>query len=136
VQYIGITKNGIVGYLYHFAGQPKDAIGWGSAILLFPLEIMGELIKPISLSARLFGNILSEDILLAVLVGLGVTVLAFMNSPVGLPLQLPFLLLSTLFGLIQGLVFSLLASIYIVMMLPHDDHGHHGDHAGAQAAHH
>ena len=136
VQYIGITKNGIVGYLYHFAGQPKDAIGWGSAILLFPLEIMGELIKPISLSARLFGNILSEDILLAVLVGLGVTVLAFMNSPIGLPLQLPFLLLSTLFGLIQGLVFSLLASIYIVMMLPHDDHGHHETHAGAQAAHH
>jgi F-type H+-transporting ATPase subunit a len=97
---------------------------------------MGELIKPISLSARLFGNILSEDILLAVLVGLGVTVLAFMNSPIGLPLQLPFMLLSTLFGLIQGLVFSLLAAIYIVMMLPHEDHGHDEAHAGAQAAHH
>lgn len=136
VQYIGITKNGIGGYLYHFAGQPKDAIGWGSAVLLFPLEIMGELIKPISLSCRLFGNILSEDILLAVLVALGVTAIAFLNSPIGLPLQLPFLLLSTLFGLIQGLVFSLLASIYIVMMLPHDDHGHHEDHAGAQVAHH
>ena len=136
VQYIGITKNGIGGYLYHFAGQPKDAIGWGSAILLFPLEIMGELIKPISLSCRLFVNILSEDILLAVLVGLGVTSIAFLHSPIGLPLQLPFLLLSTLFGLIQGLVFSLLASIYIVMMLPHDDHGHHEDHAGAQVAHH
>ena len=136
VQYIGITKNGIGGYLYHFAGQPKDAIGWGSAVLLFPLEVMGELIKPISLSCRLFGNILSEDILIAVLVGLGVTVAAAIHSPIGLPLQLPFLLLSTLFGLIQGLVFSLLASIYIVMMLPHDDHGHHEDHTGAQAAHH
>ncbi len=136
VQYIGISKNGIGGYLYHFAGQPKDAIGWGTALLLFPLEIMGELIKPMSLACRLFGNILSEDILLAVLVGLGVTMLAAMNSPIGIPLQLPFLVLSTLFGLIQGLVFSLLASIYIVMMLPHDDHGHHEDHAGAQVAHH
>ena len=97
---------------------------------------MGELIKPMSLACRLFGNILSEDILLAVLVGLGVTMLAAMNSPIGIPLQLPFLVLSTLFGLIQGLVFSLLASIYIVMMLPHDDHGHHEDHAGAQVAHH
>ena len=29
VQYIGISKNGILGYLYHFAGQPKDAVGWG-----------------------------------------------------------------------------------------------------------
>ncbi len=136
VQYIGISKNGLGGYLYHFAGQPKDAIGWGTAILLFPLEVMGELIKPMSLACRLFGNILSEDILLAVLVGLGVTMLAAMNSPIGIPLQLPFLVLSTLFGLIQGLVFSLLASIYIVMMLPHDDHGHHEDHAGAQVAHH
>jgi len=136
VQYIGITKNGLGGYLYHFAGQPKDAIGWGTAILLFPLEIMGELIKPLSLSCRLFGNILSEDILLAVLVGLGVSMLAAVHSPIGVPLQLPFLVLSTLFGLIQGLVFSLLASIYIVMMLPHDDHGHHEDHTGAQAAHH
>jgi F-type H+-transporting ATPase subunit a len=128
VQYIGITKNGILGYLHHFAGQPKDALGWGAAVLLFPLEIMGELIKPVSLSCRLFGNILGEDILLAVFVGLGVTTLKFVHSPIGLPLQLPFLFLSTLFGLIQGLVFALLSTVYIVMMLPHDDH--HEDHAG------
>jgi len=138
VQYIGITKNGILGYLHHFAGQPKDALGWGAAVLLFPLEIMGELIKPVSLSCRLFGNILGEDILLAVFVGLGVTTLSFVHSPIGLPLQLPFLFLSTLFGLIQGLVFALLSTVYIVMMLPHDDH--HEDHAGdahatAHAAH-
>jgi len=135
VQYIGITRNGLAGYLYHFAGQPKDAIGWGSAVLLFPLEIMGEFIKPISLSCRLFGNILGEDILLAVFVGLGVTTLSFVHSPIGLPLQLPFLVLSTLFGLVQGLVFALLTTVYIVMMLPHDEH--HEDHAsGAHAAAH
>lgn len=122
VQWIGISRNGLGGYLYHFAGQPKDAIGWGSAVLLFPLEVMGEFIKPISLSCRLFGNILGEDILLAVFVGLGVTALSFVNSPIGLPLQLPFLVLSTLFGLVQGLVFALLTTVYIVMMLPHDDH--------------
>jgi len=137
VQYIGITRNGLAGYLYHFAGQPKDAIGWGSAILLFPLEVMGEFIKPISLSCRLFGNILGEDILLAVFVGLGVTTLSFVHSPIGLPLQLPFLVLSGLFGLVQGLVFALLTTVYIVMMLPHDDH-HDEAHASAPqaAAHH
>jgi F-type H+-transporting ATPase subunit a len=139
VQYIGITKQGLGGYLYHFAGQPKDAIGWGSAVLLFPLEIMGELIKPVSLSCRLFGNILGEDILLAVFVGLGVTVLSFMHSPVGLPLQLPFYFLSALFGVIQGLVFALLTTVYIVMMLPHEHEGHHEHHespAGGHAAAH
>ncbi|MGH7724618.1 MAG: F0F1 ATP synthase subunit A [Candidatus Eiseniibacteriota bacterium] len=134
VQWIGISKNGLGGYLYHFAGQPKDAIGWGSAILLFPLELMGELIKPVSLACRLFGNILGEDILLAVFVGLGVLALSFINSPVGLPLQLPFYFLSALFGMIQGLVFALLTTVYIVMMLPHDDHhGPHEDHAGGPA---
>jgi len=132
VQYIGITKNGLLGYLHHFAGQPKDAVGWGSAILLFPLEIMGEFIKPISLSCRLFGNILGEDILLAVFVGLGVTTLAGVHSPIGLPLQLPFLALSALFGLIQGLVFALLTTVYIVMMLPHGEH--HEDHTGDHEA--
>jgi F-type H+-transporting ATPase subunit a len=128
VQWIGISRNGLGGYLYHFAGQPKDAIGWGSAVLLFPLEVMGEFIKPISLSCRLFGNILGEDILLAVFVGLGITALSFVNSPIGLPLQLPFLVLSTLFGLVQGLVFALLTTVYIVMMLPHGEH--HEAHAG------
>ncbi len=136
VQWIGITKNGILGYLHHFAGQPRDALGWGAAVLLFPLEIMGELIKPVSLSCRLFGNILGEDILLAVFVGLGVTTLSFVHSPIGLPLQLPFLFLSTLFGLIQGLVFALLSTVYIVMMLPHgDDHEDHAGDAHPSAAH-
>jgi F-type H+-transporting ATPase subunit a len=135
VQWIGISRNGLAGYLYHFAGQPKDAIGWGSAILLFPLEIMGEFIKPISLSCRLFGNILGEDILLAVFVGLGVTAVSFVHSPIGLPLQLPFLVLSTLFGLVQGLVFALLTTVYIVMMLPHDEH-HEAHASGPHAAAH
>jgi F-type H+-transporting ATPase subunit a len=137
VQYIGIRRQGLGGYLYHFAGQPKDAIGWASAVLLFPLEVMGEVIKPVSLACRLFGNILGEDILIAVFVGLGVTSLSFIHSPIGLPLQLPFYLLSALFGVIQGLVFALLATVYIVMMLPHDEHhGHHEAHPGDPAVAH
>ena len=70
-QYVGIKENGILGYLYHFAGQPKSGIEWGFAVLIFPLELMGELIKPLSLSLRLFGNIFGEDTLLAVMVMLG-----------------------------------------------------------------
>ena len=134
VQFIGITRLGIGGYLFHFAGQPRDLIGWGTAIVLFPIEIMGELIKPISLSCRLFGNILGEDMLLAVFVGLGLLVLSFVHSPIGVPLQLPFMFLSLLMSVIQGLVFSLLSTIYILMMLPHDEH--HGAHAGGEVAHH
>jgi len=46
-----------------------------------------------------------------------------MHSPIGLPLQLPFFLLSMLLGTIQALVFSLLTTIYISLMLPpHEEH--------------
>ena len=44
---------------------------WGFSILLFPLHLLGELIKPLSLALRLFGNIFGEDTLVATMVILG-----------------------------------------------------------------
>ena len=134
VQYTGIRRNGIGGYLHHLAGSPKDAIGWGMSILMFPLEVLGEFIKPMSLSLRLFGNIFGEDTLLAVFAVLGVVVVGLIpgggSSWVGVPLHLPFLFLSLLLGMIQALVFSLLTTVYISLMLPHGEH-HDEEHAAA-----
>ena len=128
VQYTGIRRNGIGGYLYHFAGQPKDLVGWLLSPLLFFLEVFGEFVKPISLSFRLFGNIFGEDMLLAVFAFLGVVVMSWANSPVGIPLHLPFYFLAMLLGLIQALVFSLLTMVYIALMLPHGEHAEHTEH--------
>jgi F-type H+-transporting ATPase subunit a len=122
VQWTGIRRNGIGGYLFHLAGEPRDAIGWGLVILLFPLHVIGELAKPMSLSLRLFGNIFGEETLIAVFVGLGVATLAALHSPVGLPLHTPFLFLALLTSTIQALVFSLLTTIYFGLMLPHHEH--------------
>jgi len=127
VQFTGIKANGIGGYLHHLAGSPKDGVGWAMAPLLFALELFGEFVKPISLSLRLFGNIFGEDMLLAVFALLGVVALSAAGSPIGIPFHIPFLFLSLLLGLIQALVFSLLSTVYISLMLPHD----HGDHAEA-----
>ena len=77
----------------------------------------------VSLSLRLFGNILGEDSLIAAFVGLGILALSFIHSPIGLPIQLPFFLLSMLLGTIQALVFTLLTTIYISLMLPHEAPG-------------
>ena len=127
VQGIGIKENGIIGYIDHFMGSPRDLIGWMMVPLNLPLHILGEFIKPMSLSLRLFGNILGEDSLIAAFVGLGILALSFIHSPVGLPLQFPFFLLSMLLGTIQALVFTLLTTIYISLMLPYGEaeHGHH-----------
>ena len=117
VQYTGVTRLGLLGYLDHLAGEPRDVIGWVLVPLNVPIHIIGELAKPLSLSLRLFGNITGEDVLLAVFVGLGISALSFMHSPVGLPLHLPFIFMALLVSLIQALVFTLLTSIYFLMMI-------------------
>ncbi|MEW6050318.1 MAG: F0F1 ATP synthase subunit A [Candidatus Zixiibacteriota bacterium] len=122
VQYIGVTRLGIVGYFDHLIGQPRDVIGWVIVPLIFPIHVIGEFAKPFSLALRLFGNITGEDILVAAFVGLGVMALGFIGSPVGLPFNVPFILLGLLLSTIQALVFTLLSTIYILMMLPHEEH--------------
>ena len=121
VQYTGIRSFGLLGYLSHLAGEPKDVVGWAMVPLNLPIHIMEELIKPLSLSMRLFGNIFGEDILIAVFVGLGAASLSFLHLPIGLPFQVPFIFLALLTGTIQALVFTLLSTIYFFLMMPHEE---------------
>ncbi len=131
VQYTGMSRLGLIGYLDHLSGSPRPAgvIGYLIALISIPfnlvLHVMGELTKPMSLSIRLFGNIFGEDVLIGQMLLLGIAALSFMNSPVGIPLQMPFYLLAILTSVIQALVFSLLSTIYIFLMLPHEGEGHH-----------
>ncbi len=123
-QYTGIRYLGILGYLHHIAGSPRDVISWCMVPLMFPLHIIGELAKPFSLALRLFGNITGEDTLIAVFVTLGISLMAMFlpSSPIGIPFQVPFYFLGLLLSTIQALVFALLSTIYILLMLPHEEH--------------
>ena len=125
VQWTGLRENGILGYMDHLMGNPRDLIGWMMVPLNLPLHILEEFIKPLSLSLRLFGNILGEDSLIAAFVGLGIAALSFFHLPFGLPLQFPIMLLALLTGTIQAVVFSLLSTIYISLMLPHPEESGH-----------
>ncbi|MCX7718615.1 MAG: F0F1 ATP synthase subunit A [Candidatus Sumerlaeaceae bacterium] len=125
-------------YLWHMAGSPDSLVGWCLAPLLFILEVIGKLVQPLSLALRLYGNLTGEHILSGVFLLLGMMLAgAFMpHPPVGVPLHLPFLFLGLLVGTIQALVFTLLSTIYLMMLLPHDDHHDHEEaHAHAGAAH-
>jgi F-type H+-transporting ATPase subunit a len=175
VQWTGITRNGILGYLKHFVGELPSIKEMGClgffivpflVVLNITLHIIGELIKPLSLSLRLFGNIFGEDTLLAVfasllfltsywksipiwilffvavyfvffrqdkkafLVIISISVLMIAAARLlgargdAIPLQLPFMFMSVLFSTIQAVIFSMLTSIYIALMLPHEEHGH------------
>ena len=69
---------------------------------LFPLMVLEELVRPVSLTLRLYGNVFGEET---------VTASFFDLVPIGLPVIMQ--ILGVLMGLVQALVFALLASIYI-----------------------
>lgn len=138
VQYTAITELGFLGWLDHLAGSPRSPIEWGLVPLAFPIHLIGELAKPVSLSCRLFGNIFGEDMLLVGFAGLGITLMSTLGLgavPFGVPFHFVFLFLALLTSVVQALVFAMLSTIYFLLMLPHDhDHGH--DHEHAAEAHH
>jgi F-type H+-transporting ATPase subunit a len=70
--------------------------------ILLPINILEELVRPVSLAFRLFGNIIGEEIVIAILVML-----------VPLILPIPMMLLGLFTGLIQAFIFSLLTLLYI-----------------------
>ena len=129
VQYSAIKESGPLGYLDHLAGSPRTVIDWALVPLLFPIHVIGELAKPVSLSCRLFGNIFGEDMLLVGFATLGIGALSAIGLgalPFGLPIHFIFLFLALLTSFVQAMVFSMLSTIYFLLMLPHD-HGHEGE---------
>jgi F-type H+-transporting ATPase subunit a len=127
VHFIGLTRNGPVGYLKHLAGNPRSGVEWAFVPLMLPIHVIGEIARPVSLSLRLFGNVTGEDVLLFAFCVLGVTTLSFVDSPIGIPFQIQIIQLAIMTSFIQALVFTLLSTIYILLWLPHEEHGeeHH-----------
>ncbi len=130
VHIIAIKEAGFKSWFMHFVGEPI----W-LAPLNFPLHIVGELIKPLSLSLRLLCNVFGEEAVIATLVGLAI---AFLPVWLPIPFQIPMLLLGTFFGFLQALVFSTLLAIYVsIFATHHDEHGHeHVEHAVDSNGHH
>ena len=82
------------------------------------LELIGEMAKIASLSFRLFGNVFAGEVLLASMSAIFLYVLPG-----------PFLLLEVFVGLIQALIFSLLATVYFTIAShDHGEHDEHGEH--------
>ncbi len=111
----GIRTKGLVGYLRHFwAGVP-----WWLKPGMFVIELISEFVRPISLAARLFGNIVAKEIMLTVLIALLLTFIGadslVSNALAVFPLVLRplIIVLGTLVSLIQACVFTILAMIYI-----------------------
>lgn len=121
VQVAGISAHGVVGRIKHMADPP----------FLFPIELISEFSRIISLAARLFGNVFAGEVLLGVMYALA-NAIKIAVLPVVFPVV--FIGLEVLFGTIQALVFALLTLIYIALAAAgHDDHEHEEAHAAAPA---
>ncbi len=118
VQFLNIKNMGFKGFLYHMAGSPSTMLGWFMVPLMFPIELLTQVARPITLALRLFGNILGEKILVAFFAIMGITLFYF------LPIQLPFMLLGLLTNVMQAMVFTLLSTIYILLSVPHKEEIH------------
>ena len=93
VPFAGIRARGVRGYLAgYFRPNP----------LLFPLHVISELSRTLALALRLFGNMMSGQLVVAVIVAL-----------VGVLVPVPLMALDLLIGCLQAYIFTILASVYI-----------------------
>ncbi len=131
--YLGIRKQGFVGYLKHFCGP----VPW-LAPLMLPIELVSHLARVLSLSLRLFANMFAGHILLAVLfllTGLdnlfgwaltGKIAGLLIGTPLGV-LMIAFttgfmLPLKILVAFLQAFIFCVLSMVYIALAVEEAEH--------------
>lgn len=100
-QFFGFKVHGI-SYLRHFMGPIQSVPALPLMALMFVIEIISHLARPLTLSVRLFGNMTAKHLLLIVL---GILLPAVV--PTGI------LILGVLVSFVQAVVFALLTTIYI-----------------------
>lgn len=93
VHYFGVRAQGVLGYLASFA-RPK--------LIMLPLNLVSEVTRTFSLMVRLFGNVMSGEFVIALVVALA-----------GLFVPIPLMVLEILVGVVQAYIFTVLATVFI-----------------------
>jgi F-type H+-transporting ATPase subunit a len=112
--YFGFRAHGI-GYLKHFMGPI-----WWLIVLMLPLELIDNLLRPLTLNLRLLMNMFADHLVLDIFTDL---------TRVVIPVA--FYMLGTFVSVIQAFVFTLLSLVYVALAVGGHDHGD-----GAEHAHH
>lgn len=123
-----IRERGFKGWVKHYF----EPVPW-----MFPLEVLQDLLKPVTLALRLFGNVFAGGIMLALIAGM--VSLAPAHIPLGSVLTIIFEIVWKLFdtvflGGLQAFIFALLTVLYFGMAGAHDGgHDEHDQHDPAPA---
>ncbi len=129
---IGVREQGI-SYFRHFVGPMTSLPGSSiisklaflpvllvSAMFFFILELFSHGFRPVSLSLRLFGNMMGDHEVIGAFISL-----------TKLVIPVAFYMMGTLVSLIQAFVFTLLSMIYVALAVSHghdEAHGHESHH--------
>ena len=105
-QFQGIKKQGIVNYVKHFMG-PVLLL----APLMLPIEIIGHLARPVTLTIRLFANIMAEELVITIFFG----IIPFL-------VPLPFMAFAIFGGLLQAFIFCTLTMVYLGGAVATEEH--------------
>lgn len=100
---IGVKYHGVK-YIKHFMGPV-----WWMIPIILPIEIIGHVARILSLSFRLFGNMMGHELVLAILFGLAGLFFA----------PLPIMALGIFVALVQAFVFFLLSVMYFTGAMEH-----------------
>ena len=104
--FMGFKQQGVFNYLKHFAG-PMPAL----AILMVPIELISHLARPLSLTIRLFANMLAGEKVTVVFLGL-----TYLVAPAA------FMGLHVFVSFLQAYIFVLLTMMYLSETVPHEQH--------------
>lgn len=104
--FMGFRQQGIFGYLKHFAGPI-----WWLAFLMLPIELVSHMARPLSLTIRLYANMLAGEKVTVAFLGLTYLVVPAV-----------FMALHVFVSFLQAYIFVLLAMIYLSETVPHEQH--------------
>jgi len=107
----GCKEHGVIGYFAHWCGPIRKWYALPLMLLMFCIEIVSHLARPLSLSVRLMGNMYADHAVVGTFAGL---------VPVFLPI--PVMLLGVVVCIVQTAVFCILSMVYIGMAVAHEEH--------------
>ena len=126
----GIRVQGVLGYLLHFAGNPKTVADWGLALLLFPVEIISTTARVLSLTVRLWANIVGSDLIYAIFLGLfaAMSTWGWEKTPVlgailgifAAIIPIAFIGLHIFVSFVQAYIFTILPAVYLGLATEHE----------------
>jgi F-type H+-transporting ATPase subunit a len=106
-----VTFTHIIGLKYHGAAYIKHFLGpiWWMSPIIFPIEVIGHMARILSLSFRLFGNMMGHELVLGILFMLAGAFFA----------PLPIMAMGIFVALVQAFVFFLLSVMYFTGAMEH-----------------